>query len=226
MIRIQRTPEPKLLSKNKERWKIKYLEAVTAYSVQKNSKNKRRKEAAERRYNHEEVKNALKQMCFAKCAYCESHVSHVGYVHIEHYKPKSKYVELCFEWDNLLLGCAVCNGKQYKGDKFPLSHEAGPFINPCKEDPDDFFKFEFDKNTGTANVIPTNIRGVTTEKEIGLNRPDLVRHRSDVVRKIAYVALQAKNGDVEALKELHCCIKDDQEYAAFARAFHRKFNLP
>jgi len=225
MIRIQRTPEPKILSENKERWKMEYLEAVTAYSIQKTSKNKRRKEAAENRYNHVEVRKALKQMCFRKCVYCESHVSHVGYVHIEHYKPKSKYRELCFEWDNLLLGCAVCNGKQYKGDKFPLNREGGPFINPCKEDPDDFFEFEFDKNTGTANVIPQNIRGITTEKEIGLNRPDLVRHRSDVVRKIAYVALQAKNGDIEALTELRYCMTDDQEYAAFARAFHRKFNL-
>jgi len=226
MIKIQRTLEPKVLTKNKERWKRDYLKAAIAYSAQKTRKNQIKMQATESRYDHADVKKALNQMCFRKCAYCESHVSHVSYGHIEHYKPKSKYRELCFEWDNLLLGCAVCNGKQYKGDKFPSNHEGGPFINPCKEDPDDFYEFEFDQNTGTANVIPRNVRGETTEKELGLNRPDLVKHRSDMVRIIAYVALQAKNGDADALVELKRCMTNDQEYAAFARAFHRIFNLP
>ena len=225
MIRIKRSQEPKVLIKNKERWKKEYLKAIEDYSAQKNGKNKRRKQSTESRYNHVEVKKALKQMCFRKCVYCESHITHVSYGHIEHYKPKSSYPELCFEWNNLLLGCAVCNGKQYKGDKFPLNREGGPFINPCNEGPDDFFEFEFDPNTGTANVIPKNIRGETTEKEVALNRPELVKHRSDVVRKIAFVALQAKDGNVAALTELRSCMNDDQEYAAFARAFHRKFNL-
>ena len=225
MIRIQRTPEPTILTKKKKHWKNEYLRAVATYSAKRTSKNRRKKEIAESRYNHVEVKKALKQMCFGKCVYCESHILHVSYGHIEHYKPKSKYRELCFEWDNLLLGCAVCNGKQYKGNKFPLPHEGGPFIDPCKEDPDVFFEFEFDASTGTANVIPKNIRGETTERELGLNRPDLVKHRSNVIRKLAYVALQAKNGDAEALAELRHCILNDQEYAAFARAFHRKLNL-
>ena len=200
MIKIQRTAEPQILSDHKETWKKDYLEASLAYHASNTSKNRRRKETSGKRYNHREVKKALRQMCNGKCAYCESHVSHVSHEHIEHYKPKSKYPDLCFEWDNLLLCCAICNGKQYKGDKFPLKNEGGPFVNPCKENPDDFFEFEFDKYAGTANVIPKNIRGATTEKEIGLNRPDLVRHRSEVVRKIAYVALQAKNGDDAALQ--------------------------
>lgn len=164
-------------------------------------------------------------MCCSKCAYCESHLSHVSYGHIEHFKPKSRYRELCFEWDNLLLGCAVCNGKQFKGDKFPSKEEGGPFINPCEELPDDYFSFEFDPDTGTANIVPKNHRASTTVREIGLNRPDLIKHRSDLVRKMAFVALQAKNGNMDALNELRRCMENDQEYAAFARAFHLRFNL-
>ena len=152
-------------------------------------------------------------------------ISHVGYGHIEHYKPKSKYPADCFEWENLLLGCEICNGSQYKGDKFPLAHEGGPFINPCDENPDDFFEFEFDRATGTANVIPQNRRADTTERELGLNRPDLVKHRSNVVRKLAYVALRARDGDADALAELQRCMENDQEYAAFARALSKRFHL-
>jgi len=224
MIRIQRTPEPKVLTENKAHWKTNYLVAVSAYNTNKSAQNKRIKEKAEGKYNYPQVKSALKYMCFGKCAYCESHIPHIGYGHIEHYKPKSKYPALCFEWDNLLLGCEICNGKEYKSDKFPLANEGNPFINPCDEAPNDFF--EFDPATGTSNIIPKNRRGETTEKELGLNRPDLVIHRSQVVRKLAYFALLAKDGNEDALAELKRCMNNDQEYAAFARAFHRIFNFP
>jgi uncharacterized protein (TIGR02646 family) len=226
MIRIQRTTEPEVLTKNKASWKTRYLKAVEAYNTHKSVQNKRNKEKAECKYNHPRIKSALENMCFGKCAYCESHIPHIGYGHIEHYKPKSKYPGLCFEWDNLLLGCEICNGPKYKGDKFPLIQEGGPFINPCDEDPDIFFEFEFDSATGTANVIPKNSRGEITEKEIGLNRSDLVTHRSQVVRKLAFFTLRAKDGDADALAELKRCMNEDEEYAAFARTFHRIFNLP
>lgn len=225
MIKIKRSPEPNVLKKNKKRWKKEYLEAVALYNTRKTIINKKRILKAEGRYNHREVKKALNEMCCEKCSYCESHISHVSYGHIEHFKPKSKFPEFCFEWENFLLGCAVCNGKQYKSDNFPEKNEGGPFINPTTESPEYFFEFEFDPETGTANVLPKNTRAKTTEIELGLNRPELVKHRSDVVRKIAYVALQAKNGDNHALDELHRCMDADQEYAAFARAFHQRFKL-
>ena len=225
MIKIQRTTEPAVLAKHKARWRKNYLEAISAYDTDNSPQTKRNKENAENKYNHAKVREALKVMCFGKCAYCESHVLHIGYAHIEHYMPKTKYPALCFEWDNLLLGCARCNGAQFKGDKFPLANEGGPFINPCDEEPVDFFEFEFDSLTGTANVLPKNIRGETTERELGLNCPELVKHRSDAVRKLAYCALRANDGDAGALAELKCCMNNDQEYAAFAKAFHQKYGL-
>ncbi len=63
-----------------------------------------------------------------KCAYCESYLMHVSYGHIEHFKPKAKYPQYCFSWDNLLLGCEVCNGKRYKGIKFPLKKKMGHLL--------------------------------------------------------------------------------------------------
>ncbi len=160
-----------------------------------------------------------------KCAYCESHITHVGYAHIEHYRPKIFFSQFCFDWDNLLLGCSVCNGARYKGTKFPDEAEKGPIINPVDENPDKYLSFEYDPETGTANVLGKHDRGSTTVDITGLNRVELIRHRSDVVRKIAFVAIRAKNGDVQAIEELNRCCENDQEYAAFARTLKRKFDI-
>lgn len=225
MIPIQRTPEPNILRRHKLRWRNRYLAALAAYCATPSASSKRNKERAENKYHHPDIKQALNEMCGGKCAYCESHILHVDYGHIEHFQPKSRYPERCFDWENLLLGCAVCNGAEYKSDKCPLADAGGPLINPCHEDPQGFFAFEYDPATGTANVVPKNVRGTTTERELGLNRPELVKHRSAVVRKIAFVALRAKEGDADALSELQRCMANDQEYAAFARAFAQRFNL-
>jgi uncharacterized protein (TIGR02646 family) len=191
MIQVNRTHEPTVLKKNASAWSKKYISEVNAYIANPNPANKKRKEIAEKRYNHQKVKNSLKCMFEGKCAYCESHVGHIDYPHIEHYRPKSKFPALCFDWNNLLLGCTVCNGIEFKGDKFPEIAEDGPLVNPVNEDPNNFFLFEFDEKTGTANVIEKNPRGKTTKDILGLNRPLLVRHRSDIVRLMAFIAIKA-----------------------------------
>lgn len=225
MIPIKRTPEPAILTKNKKQWTDDYLQAIIEHNANNSPQTKKKIQKAQNRYHHQSIKKALEQMCFSKCAYCESHITHISYGHIDHFMPKSKFPKHCFDWENLFLGCAVCNGTQYKGDKFPAAEEGGPFINPCLEKPEAFLDFQFDAQTGTANVIAKNTRGQTMVSKLGLNRPELVQHRSNLVRKIAFVALQARNGDLVALAELSRCMEEDQEYAAFARCFYLKFKL-
>lgn len=184
-----------------------------------------RKTLAEAKYRHEEVKKALITMFSGKCAFCESQIRHIDYGAIEHFRPKSKSPAFCFSWDNLLLSCNICNDAGHKGDKFPEADEDGPLVNPVNENPDDFFNFEFDQDTGTANVIPTHKRGTVTETIIGLNRPELVKHRSDVVRKMAFIAILARDGNDAGKQELARCCQKEGEYAAFARALVRHFGL-
>jgi hypothetical protein len=124
-----------------------------------------------------------------------------------------------------MLGCEICNGKKYKGDKFPGSPEGGPFVSPVDENPEDFFYFEFDPNTGVANVISKNERATITENEIGLNRSELVKHRSSVVRKMVFAALKAKDGDLNGIAEIKKCCEKDEEYAAFARTLVKHFEI-
>lgn len=225
MIQVSRLPKPAILNGKATEWRDAYLKARNAYEADKSPANKSAVERCEGKYRHPNIKGSLITMFGGKCAYCESYILHIDYSAIEHFKPKAKFPELCFDWDNLLLSCNVCNDAKHKADKFPDADAGGPFVNPVNDDPDSFFDFEFDGSTGTANVIAKNSRAEITENEIGLNRPDLVRHRSSIVRKMVLLALKARDGDTEFRDEIRRCCNGAEEYAAFARALVRRFNL-
>jgi uncharacterized protein (TIGR02646 family) len=157
-------------------------------------------------------------MFHGKCAYCESHIRHVDYGHIEHYRPKSGpqgRPDLCFEWTNLLLACGICNGGEFKSDHFPEAADGGPIINPCDEDPAGHLEFRFDAQLGLASVYGTTTRGETTEKLLGLNRLDLRRYRSQQVKKLAVLKRMA-NTDVQARQLFEEAKLPSSEYSAFA----------
>lgn len=53
------------------------------------------------------------------CSYCESVIPNLRDVQVEHVQPKSlpQYAHLAESWDNFVLSCSTCNGKDNKGDK-------------------------------------------------------------------------------------------------------------
>jgi uncharacterized protein (TIGR02646 family) len=219
MIQVQRTAKPSILVTQANEWLNEYLQAIEELNHNpRNKAAKINKAKAEKKYQHKDIKTALKHMFAGKCAYCESQVLHIDFGDIEHFRPKALFPNLCFEWNNLLLACGRCNSNENKGEQFPEPHEGGPLVNPVEEEPGDFFEFVFDLQTGTANVIPKVIRGVTTEKVLGLNRLDLVKHRSDKIRHIAFCALKARDGDLQARRILEQQCQKESDYAAFARA--------
>ncbi|MDX2247971.1 MAG: retron system putative HNH endonuclease [Bacteroidia bacterium] len=225
MIKVSRRQKPLILANKETEWKKAYMDARDKYSTNPSKENKTKVQAAESKYNQKKIKSELRLMFLDKCAYCESSISHIDYGHIEHFRPKSKFPELCFEWENLLLACGICNSTAYKGDKFPEHDEGGPFVNPVSDNPDEFFNFEFDPQTGTANVTPKNIQAITTEKELGLNRPELVSVRSKTVRMMAFIALKAKEGDEDAATEFRKYCQPDYMYSAFAKTLAERFQL-
>lgn len=89
-------------------------------------------------YKEQDVKDALDKIFNGKCAYCESPYTHIMPVDIEHFRPKSIYPWLQFDWDNLLPSCIDCNRKRYqqiqigtttlagKKDDFPLLNAVAP----------------------------------------------------------------------------------------------------
>jgi uncharacterized protein (TIGR02646 family) len=226
MIRVARLSKPEILSKHAENWRDTYLQAIADLEADKANANKKKAKAtAEAKYAHDAVRDQLRHMFDSKCAFCESHILHVSYDQIEHFRPKQRYPEQCFEWDNLLLACGVCNGAKYKGTKFPEAADNGPFVNPAEEDPNDYFDFIIHPKTELAEVIPKSPRGTTTERVLGLNRPDLLKHRSHVVMNLFLLAFKASKGDADCLKLLIKNCQPQYEYAAFARSIADRFGI-
>ncbi|MGO8676385.1 MAG: retron system putative HNH endonuclease [Limisphaerales bacterium] len=208
MIQVHRVPKPGILVRKETKWKA----AIHGASTPNARKN------AQHRYEHKEIKAALVRMFHGKCAYCESSITHFDYGHIEHFKPKAipAYFELAVEWNNLLLACGRCNGTENKGIKFLGPAEGGPLVNPAEENPADHLRFDFDLGTRLANVLGSTERGETTWKTLGLNRPELVRRRSDFVKKLWVIGARYYD-DAEAREIIDLAVRDSAEYAAFAR---------
>ena len=62
---------------------------------------------------------------------------------------QSVYPSRMFAWENFLRACSTCNIA--KGDEFPLHPTGGrPFMEPCEDDPLDFF--EWDLLTGATGL--------------------------------------------------------------------------
>ena len=214
MIKIQRTQIPGILRKKSGAWLLALRQA----------KSERDRARALNKYRHPQVKSALVSLFHGKCAYCESHITHVDYGHVEHYRPKggpNGSPDLCFEWANLLLACGICNGAEFKSDHFPEAVDGGPVINPCEDDPAMHFEFRFDAKLGLASVYGITSRGRTTENLLGLNRPELRRFRSQQVKKLAVLEhLAATNQDAKRLMEE--ALHPVSEYSAFAQALASK----
>jgi len=72
-----------------------------------------------------------------KCAYCEAPLKAVAYGDVEHYRPKSIYWWLAYNYENYLASCTLCN-QAFKKDHFPLLEDKkklkGPTITKATSD--------------------------------------------------------------------------------------------
>jgi hypothetical protein len=98
-------------------------------------------------YNCSSLKKVLNKSFNGKCAYCESYISNIGAMEVEHYRPKKAikinntliypgYYWLAAEFMNLLPACPACNQlRKYeledgtcitsgKGNNFPIECES------------------------------------------------------------------------------------------------------
>ena len=106
-----------------------------------------------------------------RCAYCEIRPLVKGgeKPSIDHFKPKSIYEELAFEWTNLFLACYQC--QEYKGNNYPD-------IEPLKPDTLEYdFDYWFEINWATYEIQSNpqrdeeeQARATETIKWLGLNR--------------------------------------------------------
>lgn len=227
MIPVLRSPQPSILQKKASDW----LATFKALSTDPNA-TKEQINNAQNKYRHAQIKDALVQMFYGKCAYCESKITVVTYGAIEHFFPKSTYIDLTFEWSNLLLSCDMCNDAGHKGTRFPLDKNGNPLlIDPTDgiTNPNMHLKFVWDAVAGLASVYGLDERGKTVETIFDLNgiggRKELMAHRSKYVKRLFALLRLARKGDPEAIELLEEACKPNAEYSAFA-LIHIRPNLP
>ena len=140
-----------------------------------------------------DAKDALAGMSHQKCAYCEHPLNARRSGQVEHFKPKSLFPSLAYDWDNYFLACGGCNGA--KGDNWP---KMGGYVRPDQGDPSKQLLFQTD---GTVKAVRIASNAERTIKDFDLNRSWLVRLRkralTDLLSRLEIVA-QLHRSDKEA----------------------------
>lgn len=90
------------------------------------------------------AKKTLAAMAHQKCAYCESPIDAERSGAVDHFRPKSLFPSLAYDWDNYFLGCGGCNGA--KSDRWPAGGEC--YVRPDEGDPSTLFVFYEDGTVG------------------------------------------------------------------------------
>jgi hypothetical protein len=88
------------------------------------------------------------------------------------------------------------------------------------EAPSRHLRFDFDPKLKIANVLGITNRGETTRTILGLNRPQLLEHRTKFVRKLWAIA-SWYHQDAAAREIIDSAIAPEEEYSAFARVLQR-----
>ena len=233
MIPVTITSTPDILKQKANTWLKELQEAIIDLEKIENSPKpikkeieaaKKKVDKAQNKYNPgirngiNPVKQPLYDMFSGKCAFCERKVE-LSAGRIEHFRPKSQYVNLTFDWNNFLYSCEVCNNRQNKGSKFPLDCDGTQLlIDPTDEDCDiyEYLEFYWDKETQLASVVGKDGRGKVVQEILDLNRKDLREHRTKELKKLLLLFKLAKTGDQEAIKLVTQSCKFDEEYTAFA----------
>lgn len=187
------------------------------------------------------AKAELMKLYHGKCAYCETSMRARG-LQIEHYRPiNGGYYWLAYEWTNLTLACASCNGA--KGSEFPITGkkisqpgkpkayrwftDRGPYLNerpiylnPEHDDPSPFLRFKYDGYL--ESCCPTG-RGAGTINACDLNCKELISWRLKAIN-------QFRDRFQDALQSLLTSPVTKQHYLkwsdeSFARIFEDLCNM-
>ena len=86
----------------------------------------------------------LARVFSAICGYCEQ--SCKGQV--DHFRPKSRYPQLVYQWSNWVFACPTCN--QNKGEAWPSCGYVDPCAKTRSAQPEAYFTFD----TMTGDIVP------------------------------------------------------------------------
>ena len=164
-----------------------------------------------------DLKPKLRLIAERKCWYCETKADRADNA-VDHYRPKSFYWWLAFDWTNLRYSCTYCNSRRRdpdseqvggKQDQFPLAEgsvrattpeqvddEKPLLLDPCEYDDHRLIWFD---ETGLTQVHPDREGDVKVESRIkasvDLYNLDFGQLAADRRRKFREVNDLCKEGD-------------------------------
>lgn len=171
MIKLERGAKPEVLHTSQEAWQQALDQAISTHGTYSNIP-KKEKDSLISHYRDDLIKQHLFESSMQKCAFCECKPAEGGNIEVEHFRPKSIYPKLTFEWDNFLPSCRKCNLSKSNHDT-----EASPIVNPYDIDPELLFHYEDIR----IKAINENELGKNTIRVCSLNSVRLMRPRGDIL---------------------------------------------
>lgn len=117
-----------------------------------------------------QIHDHLEQMQGRRCAYCEGSIDELGQ-HIEHFRRRHDYPALTFSWGNLFRSCNQKNSCGHFKDNGAGAYNPDDLIDPCLDDPDQFFLFRADGTISVREGLAANEqhRAIETLRVFSLN---------------------------------------------------------
>jgi uncharacterized protein (TIGR02646 family) len=177
---------------------------------------------ADDQWNNPDVRGALYAMHGRSCAYCQRSLPGNDRGDVEHFRPKSKYPWLKYDFNNYFLSCSLCN-RVRKRSKFPLAEgdasvtyenraqlptERHILLNPADENVESWIDFDFTDRlypivpkSGIDRLLQARIK--QTVEFFRLNSDTtLLTARMETVGEALELIEQIRNGDVAKIAEL------------------------
>lgn len=173
MRKIVRSETPEILKENSKKWGEEF-----AKKKELNPNYKFNWKTYEKKSVDKHIKPDLIKMTNNHCSFCDSYPLGVSSRKtIEHFKPKSEYPLLAYEWENLFLCCDTCQSA--KREKFD-----DKLLKPDREDYEFNKYFIVDYKTGELKPNPikdkeNQIKAKVTIKMYDLNSEDRLIDRLD-----------------------------------------------
>jgi uncharacterized protein (TIGR02646 family) len=185
--------------------------------------------AGKNHWGHKSVKELLLyKIQHGKCCYCERLRPHTIEGDIEHFRPKSIYYWLAYDFSNLFYSCKFCNSTS-KNDSFPLvdeSKRAKNHYNQISFEDNLILHPEFDKieehiTFEGAKAIPKNssLKGKTTIEILDLNNVILFDERAKYLEIFTLLANLIRTNGIKESEKIESALNHFKKYSNHKEIF-------
>ena len=180
MRNVTRRQEPPLFQRKARGWTKDLLNKIRAEGKASNYYFNRYNHGKSARIIRKDLEDRLLEMYSEMCCYCEGRTPRVQ-GEIEHLKPKKKFPDKTYDWNNLHWVCGACNGI-----KLEQYDDADPILDPSDTElVSNHIEINTDEDMKVIwfSIINNSRRGQTTITHTDLNRDDLKNARFDIFWK-------------------------------------------